>query len=82
MKYLAPTVVAIAMLLEPILAALIGWAAGVNAFPDWKTCFGMAAVAAGTAVIAAHAGRARVRTVDVDAHRHRNSSGGVDRDVL
>ena len=82
LKYLAPTVVAIAMLLEPILAALIGWAAGVNAFPDWKTCFGMAAVAAGTAVIAAHAGRARVRTVDVDAHRHRNSSGGVDRDVL
>ena len=69
LKYLAPTVVAIAMLCEPILAALIGWAAGVNAFPDWKTCFGMALVALGTAVIAVDAGRARARAVDVDAHR-------------
>ena len=70
LKYLAPTVVAIAMLCEPILAALIGWAAGVNAFPDWKTCSGMALVALGTAVIAVDAGRARARAVDVDAHRN------------
>jgi drug/metabolite transporter (DMT)-like permease len=70
LKYLAPTVVANAMLLEPILAALIGWAAGVTAFPDWKTCSGMGCVAFGTAVIAVDAGRARVRTVDVDAHRN------------
>ena len=60
LKYLAPTVVAIVMLCEPILAALIGWAAGVNAFPDWKTCSGMALVALGTAVIAVDAG-ARAR---------------------
>ena len=71
LKYLAPTVVAIAMLLEPILAALIGWVARVNAFPDWKTCAGMALVALGTAIIAVDAGRARARTVDVDAHRNR-----------
>ena len=70
LKYLAPTVVAIVMLCEPILAALIGWAAGVNAFPDWKTCSGMALVALGTAVIAVDAGRARARAVDVDAHRN------------
>ena len=70
LKYLAPTVVAIVMLCEPILATLIGWAAGFNAFPDWKTCSGMALVALGTAVIAVDAGRARARAVDVDAHRN------------
>ena len=71
LKYLAPTVVAIAMLCEPILAAFIGWLAGVNAFPDWKTCAGMALVALGTTAIAVDAGRASARTVDVDAHRDR-----------
>ena len=75
LKYLVPTVVAIVMLLEPILATLMGFAAGVNPFPELRTCFGMGLVFCGTAVMAVDAGRTRTRAVDVDAHRRSAARG-------
>lgn len=56
MKYLSPTVVAIVMLFEPVLAAFIGYAVGVNAVPTWVTLIGMACITCGAGVISAHAG--------------------------
>lgn len=68
LKYLPPTVVSVAMLMEPIFAALLGWLAKVNAFPSKVTLAGMAGVTLGTLVISLHAGRKRVRAVDISAH--------------
>ena len=78
LKYFAPTVVSVAMLTEPIFAALLGWAARVNAFPSGFTLAGMAAVSVGTLVISLHAGQPRVREMDIDGHR-RGGRGGRGR---
>ena len=69
LKYLAPTVVSVAMLMEPVLASLFGWLAGFEPLPTAPTAAGMAAVFAGTAIITLHAGRSRVRAVNIDTHR-------------
>ena len=65
LKYLSSTVVAVAMLMEPILGALLGWGVGFNAFPSWPTLIGMCMVTAATLLISLHAGRRRMCTVDV-----------------
>ena len=69
LKYLAPAVVSVAMLTEPVLASLFGWLAGFEPLPTAPTAAGMAAVFAGTAIITLHAGRSRVRAVNIDTHR-------------
>lgn len=67
LKYLAATVVAIAMLMEPVLATAVGWLAGANAFPRPVTLAGMALVTAGTFAVVVDAGRKKRTEEAVDA---------------
>jgi drug/metabolite transporter (DMT)-like permease len=67
LKYLAATVVAIAMLMEPVLATAVGWLAGANAFPRPVTLAGMALVTAGTFAVVVDAGKKKRTEEAVDA---------------
>ena len=77
LKYLDATVVAIAMLMEPVLATAVGWLAGANAFPRPVTLAGMALVTAGTFAVVVDAGRKKRTEEAVDATDARREERGV-----
>ncbi|KAG2774289.1 hypothetical protein PC129_g5429 [Phytophthora cactorum] len=51
MKYFAPIVVSVVMLVEPVLAAFMGVAVGVDVFPGLLTIAGSLLIIAGTAMV-------------------------------
>ncbi|KAG7401165.1 hypothetical protein PHYBOEH_002723 [Phytophthora boehmeriae] len=51
MKYFAPIVVSVVMLVEPVLAAFMGVAVGVDVFPGFLTVVGSLLIIAGTALV-------------------------------
>jgi drug/metabolite transporter (DMT)-like permease/choline kinase len=51
MKYFAPIVVSVVMLVEPVLAAFMGVAVGVEVFPGLLTIVGSLLIIAGTALV-------------------------------
>ncbi|KAL3668456.1 hypothetical protein V7S43_006539 [Phytophthora oleae] len=51
MKYFAPIVVSVVMLVEPVLAAFMGVAVGVDVFPGLLTIVGSLLIIAGTALV-------------------------------
>ncbi|GMF23610.1 unnamed protein product [Phytophthora lilii] len=51
MKYFAPIVVSVVMLVEPVLAAFMGVAVGVDVFPGLLTIIGSLLIIAGTALV-------------------------------
>ncbi|KAG7393353.1 hypothetical protein PHYPSEUDO_009557 [Phytophthora pseudosyringae] len=51
MKYFAPIVVSVVMLVEPVLAAFMGVAVGVDVFPGFLTIAGSLLIIAGTALV-------------------------------
>ncbi|KAI9905625.1 hypothetical protein PsorP6_013843 [Peronosclerospora sorghi] len=63
MKYFAPIVVSVVMLVEPVVAAFMGMAVGGNVVPGLLTLLGSLLIVAGTAlVIVSHA--STIQTID------------------
>ncbi|RLN98987.1 hypothetical protein BBJ28_00000969 [Nothophytophthora sp. Chile5] len=63
MKYFAPIVVSVVMLVEPVLAALMGVAAGVDVLPGLLTVVGSLLIIAGTALVVV-ANSSKTQTID------------------
>ncbi|CEG35103.1 drug metabolite transporter superfamily [Plasmopara halstedii] len=63
MKYFAPIVVSVVMLVEPVLAAFMGVAVGVGVFPGLITIMGSLLVIAGTALVVI-SNSSRTQTID------------------
>lgn len=63
MKYFAPIVVSVVMLVEPILATFMGVAVGVDVFPGLLTIGGSLLIIAGTALVVA-SNSSKTQTID------------------
>ncbi|GMF56846.1 unnamed protein product [Phytophthora fragariaefolia] len=63
MKYFAPIVVSVVMLVEPVLAAFMGVAVGVDVFPGLLTIIGSLLIIGGTALVIA-SNSSKTQTID------------------
>ncbi|KAF4316977.1 hypothetical protein BBO99_00005449 [Phytophthora kernoviae] len=63
MKYFAPIVVSVVMLMEPVLAAFMGVAVGVDVFPGLLTIIGSLLIIAGT-VLVIMSNTSKTQTID------------------
>ncbi|POM80946.1 Drug/Metabolite Transporter (DMT) Superfamily [Phytophthora palmivora] len=74
MKYFAPIVVSVVMLVEPVLAAFMGVAVGVDVFPGLLTIVGSLLIIAGTALVIVSNSS---KTQTIDATRAMSSTSTV-----
>ncbi len=84
MKYFDPVVVTMVMLMEPILASLMGAAAGVSTLPGWLTWAGDAVVAIGSIMVIS-SGSKKTESIDATEALHgmeHDDKGGLTNSVV